>query len=214
MKGKILTTILLIIILISMLAVNSYASTDYSVYNKETNMYYLKLSFKKLIDLDIPDLKSSSEYSSSDIYFILFETERKGTYSLYISSSPFVVVSYDYYKQPFVNTVDRTSFVYIKYNSSTSSWENETNTTTKFSMANNYKYLIFSDDIVDESTGEVVYTKTNFYSPLVKTVRSINAMNTVTSEIVSILPVTLTIVVGLIGIRKAIAFTRNKLRNA
>lgn len=214
MQKKLLFTFLVIILLFFIFSISSYANTDYSVYNKEINTYHLKLSLKKLLNLDIPDITTTAGFSSSDIYFMFLETEKAGNYNLYISSSPFVIVKYDYYGQPQIKTLNRSNYIILRYKSSESKWGNEESFDSYITMANNYKYLIFSDDILDGSTSKVIYNKTNFYSPLVETVRSIKTMNSVTDEIISILPVTLTLIVGLIGIRKAVSFTRKKLRNA
>lgn len=52
------------------------------------------------------------------------------------------------------------------------------------------------------------------YSKFVTNIRSIDVFDTVMKDIISVLPVTLTIVVSLVGIRKAINFIQKKLRSA
>ena len=64
--------------------------------------------------------------------------------------------------------------------------------------------LIYNDEVVNYAFGT---------TPLLKTMRSINTMDNVTSEIVSILPVILVILVSFIGIRKGIDFIKTHIKN-
>ena len=212
MQKKFSFTFLVIVLLFFIFSISSYANTDYSVYNKDNNTYHLKLSFKKLLNLDIPEIENHVEYSSSDIYFMLIQTSTG--YTFYSSSSPFVFKKYDFYNNPQVYTKDSTPYNYIIYSNKTSSWGEFSSSNIFIGMYKKEPLLINSDDITNEEGTQIFYEHTSFYSPLVKTVRSIKTMNSVTYEIISILPVILTLVVGLIGVRKAISFIRKKIRNA
>lgn len=209
MQKKFLFTISLILILVSIFTINSYASSEFSFSFKDKKIYY---NDEKL---DFPDI-SSSQVKIEPKYFTLYKNG--DNYWFFISEYPFYLSDYKtqwYTNQQGQFNCDEGQVVEFVLNKGSTSWRyNRTSTCPYVSTGNNWhsRYALYCNYDLKYKDEIVVYAYGT--TPLLKTMRSIKTMNTVTSEIVSILPITLTVLVVFIGVRKAVAFTRNKLRNA
>lgn len=202
MQKKILFTFLLALTIICIFTIDSYASYTYDFTFKDK-------------EIDLPDVQVISERNISADYVLLFYNKSNKKYWLWVSDKPFT----------YTNSINNNSYFYIGinegyyieylYSEKDSKWTRNRYGTAPYSTAGTHW-----------APGNSVYSNYDVYyndeilipayvgSPLVKSINHITTMDTVTNEIISILPVTLTITVGLIGIRKAIAFIKNKIRKA
>jgi len=209
MYKKLLTTLFLIILLIFTFTISSYASTKYSFLRTDGN-YDLEISFKEQTHLDLPDFHAYLAFESPDIHFFLvkFSYEADITHNLYISQTPFIVSKKNSSSITFTNT-DGSSIRCYNYNAKSGYFSaNHSSSTVYYSLSD--EIIMSSDNITD---GNEVISYTYSKSPLVRTTRTFGNMN-VLSEVISILPVVLTVVIGILAIKKAYSFIKNKLRNA
>ena len=200
MYKKILTISLLIIILMSIFSVNCYASTiDFEFTFKDKG-------------LNFPDISYSGKYNPQ--YFILFEDISYNRYWFYATESPMYISElYDSKYKLMLKNGYGYEFI-LDYQSGKTSFA--VNKAIYFStFSGNYVYpnrilyssydIYYNDELVVEAYGT---------TPLLKSVRSVKTLDSVLNETISILPITLTVVVGLVAIRKGISFTTKKIRNA
>lgn len=211
MQKKILISLFLIIMIIFMFTVNSYASTDYSVLQSD-GTYRLSFSFKEKTNFDYPDINIKKTFDSPEIYFILTDYPYGNVLSaaFYVSSIPFRIsdngISLNFYATG--------GSLYTYYILKDGVWKNcgENKGSISFggSDSNSQRIIMSSDDI---KLGDEIYVYAYSKSLMVTKLRTINNYN-VMSEVTSILSVILTVVIGIIGIRKGINFIKIKARNA
>lgn len=209
MRKKFLLTFLLILILVFTCTVNSYATSEFTFTFKDKKIYYNNEK------LDFPDI-SYSNMKSEPKYFTLYKNG--DNYLFFGSDSPCYLS--DYKTQWYTNeqaqfNCDEGKVVEFILSKGSSSWKyNTTETCPYIKSGNNYhsRYLLYcnydlkyKDNIIVDAYGT---------TPLLKTMRSVKTMPAVTNEIVSVLPITLTVLVGMISIRKGISFIFRKLRIA
>lgn len=218
MTKKFLLIFFMIILLLFSFSINTYASTEYSVYSEDNNGWYIQFSDEMKKDLELPNKEVPLYLNSENIYFILFKNS-SDIYYMIISQQP-IVGAYNNSDNPYysIRPNNYTAFTGIyKCSSIDSEWELYKNNAFSYSYYITNNLLFCSDDVVSsQNSSESLISKT-IYTPkpsLTRIVRDIELTTTVTKEIVSILPVTLTVVISLIAIRKGISFIQENLRNA
>ena len=216
MKIKFLTMLLLILTLMSIFTVSSFASTNYSVYNKETGKYHVDINFSKVTDYDLPKTNVYNEYSTSNIYFIL--TEMGDEYVFFTSTSQFYVSGLINNRYPSFSTVDGSDIHFISLpKRSGAVWEiggvYNPNRGTLMQNIDRPTFLS-SDDILDSNKKDVAIKKYTFTTPFTRTVKKIDMKKGSMQEIINILPVVLVVIVGFVGIRKGIKFVQAKMNKA
>lgn len=202
MQKKILFTFLLAVIIICIFTIDSYASYTYDFTFKDK-------------EIDLPDVQVISERNISADYSLLFYDKSKQRYWFLVSDKPFTYTNAINNNTYFYMDINEGYYIEYIYSVKDKKWSRNQYGTAPFSkvgllwapenaLYSNYDVYFNDEILIPAYVG----------SPLVKSINQITTMDTVTSEIISILPVTLTITVGLIGIRKAIAFIKNKIRKA
>lgn len=198
MCKKILTISLLIIILMSIFSVNCYASTiDFKFVFKDYGLDFPDIS----IVLPSGDFKYFTLLDKGDSSHIFYISESLPVFSTYRSSNNTYKLSIDTgLIGEFILNKDTTSWTFNRWYTSSfiSSYYNPS-----VFLYSNYD-IKYKDEVIVEAHG----------TPLVRSVRSVKTLDSVLNETISILPITLTVVVGLVAIRKGISFTTKKIRNA
>lgn len=213
MQKKFLLIFILVIMLVFSFSISAYASTDYSV--KEENYYKLRINFKEKTNLDFPNFESTQNFSSSELYFVIVNYTGSNLYRIAISESPFYATSRTS-SSILLKTEDNTPiYAYDlsgSYKEDGSVWNYMGSPMSMIAFSETLSPIIISSDDLYYEGKELLYEK-YIKSPIVKTLSSVEEMN-VMSEVINVLPVVLIVFITLIGIRKAISFSRKKLRNA
>ncbi len=208
MNKKIFITFSLILIFLYILSSSSFASSPTLTYTFEDK------------SLGLPDISTSQPMPNNfdpKYYFVYFANNN---YWLFVSECPCYLYSekgkWNYvYKCNFqegriVNFILDKGSTSWRYNQSQDCPYSFTNSV--FNPSNHSTSLIYAN--YDIKYNDKVVFQAYCPSELVRTVKSMDTLNTVMKDVVSVLPVTLTILVGLICIRKAISFIQKKLRSA
>lgn len=197
MYKKILTISLLIIILISIFSVNCYASTFNLEFNFSDKGYDLPD-----INVDLPvEFKYFILIKSSSFGHLFYAAEEPPVFSFFRSSDS----SYKFY----VESGLVAEFI-LKDNAT--EWDFNGYGNVPYTSGLHYKvnYLYSNSDI--KYNDKLIVE--GYGTPLVRSVRSIKTLDSVLNETISILPITLSVVVGLVAIRKGISFITKKIRNS
>lgn len=209
MTKKLFIIIFLIFFILFSLTLSSYASDEYSLILESNGKYYAFFPFNEYMGLDIPDMTVKyAVYYSPDIYFVLRETSYG--YDFHSSSSPFY---YDSASNSLKTVSSNTNVETVTFSYSKKTWSANGSTKRDISL-NDGTILLSSDDITNKDGSELFFKKFVKLSPLVRTVSNIELNQSVTKEIILLLPIVLTVIITYISMRKAISFTKNKIRNA
>lgn len=199
MYKKILTIILLIIILMSIFSVNCYASTDF------------KFTFKDK-GLDLPDINISNlEFEPR--YFLLLRNGSTDNLYFHLTEYPFDITQITD-KGSYIFSCQQGLFYLLVLNSGSTSWEFKSSGSTPVRFSTEKENALYSNHDIYYNDELIKESDENPETPLFKSVKSVKTLDSVLNETISILPITLTVVVGLVAIRKGISFTTKKIRNA
>lgn len=216
MLKKTLIIFLLAVTILFSFTLNSYASD---------NVHTFTFSFKDK-KIDLPDISYSNNSLNFDDfkYYLCFYDYSKNIHWFYISTSPVYIT--DNVTQFYTSicskfNIDDGKALNFIIDKGKDYWQYNNTLDCPYSFANDLFRTYYKGqrtDIFIYTNYDLTYKDEILYyaygtTPLLKTMRSIKTMDNVTSEIVSILPVILVILVGFIGIRKGIDFIKTHIKN-
>ena len=186
----------------SIFSVNCYAATDFKFTFKDKGFNYPDFNFYNC--------------PFEPEYFLIVNIGYLTDIRLYFSDTPFFIESMPNSYEMYLDSQSGNGFLaYTCLNNNTQKWGGTTFSQNHIPIKN---FLVRTKDVFYSSHD--IYFNNNLIiesygtTPLLKSVRSVKTLDSVLNETISILPITLTVVVGLVAIRKGISFTTKKIRNA